>query len=130
MSTLAPLSDNGRGYGGYADWRYDPELTRVPGPADPQADSMEAVQEWHERQDRAAAMASPELLEQAAQRVEDGGSDSIPAAVWAITFSSGYLHGRGDAHAGTSRSLAGCLEGYVTGYQRGYRWAQAHPVTV
>jgi hypothetical protein len=37
-------------YGGYVDYRHDPVMGRWPGPNDPAADSMEAMQEKHERE--------------------------------------------------------------------------------
>ena len=53
MAILGTGPVDGRTYGGYAPWQHIPELTRDGGANDPAADSMEAMQEYRERQDAA-----------------------------------------------------------------------------
>jgi hypothetical protein len=124
MAILGTCPNDGRTYGGYvapADDRY---------PNDPAADSMEAMQEYRERQQREAAGASPELLEEAAQLVASDCASTIESAVWAITHKAGYVHGRSDAQAGRRRDITGASEGYAAGYASGYRWGIGHPLPV
>ena len=68
------------------------------------------------------------LMEQARQRVAEGNASTIESAVWSITYSAGYVHGRSDAQAGTARDITGASEGYAAGYASGYRWGIAHPL--
>jgi len=130
MAILGTGPSDGRTYGGYAPWQHIPELTRDGGPDDPAADSMEAMQEYRERQQQEAAGASPELLEEAARLVASDCASSIESAVWAITYKAGYVHGRSDAQAGQGRDITGASEGYASGYASGYRWGLAHPLPV
>lgn len=65
---------------------------------------------------------------QAAQLVAEGASSSIESAVWTITRKAGYVHGRSDAQAGTSRDITGASEGYASGYASGYKWGLDHPL--
>ena len=124
MAILGTDPSDGRTYGGYVA----PEDDRYPN--DPAADSMEAMQEYRERQQQEAAGASPELLEEAARLVAGGCASTIESAVWTITRKAGYVHGRSDAQAGTSRDIRGASEGYAAGYASGYRWGVANPVPV
>ncbi len=68
------------------------------------------------------------LAELAAERVAVGGNDSIEAAVWSITYSTGYVHGRSDARNSSGSCPADASEGYRAGYTRGYRWDITHPL--
>jgi len=70
------------------------------------------------------------ITEQAAELVARDCASTIESATWAITHKAGYLHGRSDAQAGTSRDITGASEGYAAGYASGYRWGLDHPVPV
>ncbi len=68
------------------------------------------------------------LQELAAQRVAEGSSSTTEAAVWSITYQSGYCHGRSDGQAGTARDITDATEGYAAGYAAGRKWGAAHPL--
>ena len=68
------------------------------------------------------------LEEQAAQRVAEGSSSTVEAAVWSITYGAGYAHGLSDGRVGSGRDITGASEGYAAGYASGYRWGVRHQV--
>ena len=69
------------------------------------------------------------LQELAEQRVASGASSTVEAAIWAITYQSGYVHGRSDGQDGTRRDITGASEGYAAGYERGHKWGVTHPLS-
>ena len=68
------------------------------------------------------------ILEQAVERVAAGNASTIESAIWSITYTEGYAHGRSDAHNGSGRDLQGATEGYAAGYARSYKWGITHPL--